>query len=60
MGGLIQDDAQGFTPAMIFDALDNSVDIQSFGQELRTENLSNTPTTLADYEALIDVYDVFN
>jgi|GEM_PF-5487446 len=60
MGGLIQDDVQGFTPAMIFDALDGATDIESFSENLRDMSLMNTPTTLPDYEATIDVYDVFN
>lgn len=57
---IVTENVRGFTPAMMFDALAGATDIQTFRVNLRALHLSSTPTSVADYEATIGVYDVFN
>ena len=58
---IIQDKVSGFTPAMIFNALrPNVVNINSFGNRLRSLHLNDTNNNFNDFNNLIDVYDVFN
>jgi len=54
------DNVQGFTPEMIFNALDTPDDIESYRDRLRLLHLNDTPTNVNDYNELFDVYDVFN
>ena len=55
------DNISGFTPAMFFDALaPDVVDIRSFRDRLRNLHLSDTPNGASDYNAFVDVYDVFH
>ncbi len=54
------DNVEGFTPAMIFDALEGSTDIENYGENLRILHLASTPSTPINYNNLIEVYDVFN
>ena len=54
------DNVEGFTPAMIFEALESTTDIDNYGESLRNLHLANTPTNPNDYDDLIRVYDVFN
>lgn len=55
------DNIEGFTRAMIFDAAVPGVNsIRNYRDELRTLHLASTPNTAADFNALLDLYDVFN
>jgi hypothetical protein len=55
------DNISGFTPAMFFGALTPNINsIRSFRNRLSTLSLGSTPNTLSEYNALVDVYDVFN
>ncbi|MBK6362920.1 MAG: hypothetical protein IPF52_05220 [Saprospiraceae bacterium] len=55
------DNISGFTPAMFFGALTPNINsIRSFRNRLRTLSLSSTPNTSTEFDALVDVYDVFN
>jgi len=58
----MQDNIEGFTPEMYFDALGepNSISIRGFRDELSDLHLGNTPNNLNDYNNLVDIYDVFN
>jgi len=56
----VSDVISGFTPSMIFDGLENSVDIRTYRDNLRNLHLSNTTNTFTDFNNLLDGYDVFN
>ena len=59
--GNVQDDnVQGFTPEMFFQALNRSRSVRDFGNQLRAQSLGLTPTSEADFNDLLDIYDVFN
>ncbi|MFZ1703134.1 MAG: hypothetical protein WAT79_02245 [Saprospiraceae bacterium] len=51
----------GFTPGMFFGALIPNVNsVRGFRDRLSTLSLGSTPNTLSEFNALVDVYDVFN
>ncbi|MBK8698995.1 MAG: hypothetical protein IPN29_05425 [Saprospiraceae bacterium] len=55
------DNISGFTPAMIFGALNPNVNsVRSFRNRLSTLSLGSTPNTLPAYNTFVDIYDVFN
>jgi hypothetical protein len=52
---------EGFTPAMIYNALTPNVfSISNFRDRLRTLHLSQTPNTQEDFDALLNHYDVLD
>lgn len=58
---LINENITGFTPEQFFIALTPSViNIELFGEQLKLFHLNNTTNNSADYDELIEVYDVFN
>lgn len=60
-GFTVRDNVIGFTPNMIFNGLARDVNsISEFRDRLRELHLSDTPNNITDYNALLDVYDVFN
>jgi len=60
-GESVIENIEGFTPFMIFNALDNSTnDIRTYRDRLNALHLSDTPNTEEDFNNVIDVYDVFN
>lgn len=60
-GETVQDNVIGFTTNMIFNGLATDVNsISEFRDRLRELHLSDTPNNVTDYNALLDVYDVFN
>jgi hypothetical protein len=55
------DNISGFTPNMIFNGLTPNVNnIRNFRDRLRTLHLGDTPNNAADFNNLVDIYDVFN
>ena len=57
----ISDVISGFTPEMMFDALDPNVNsIRDFRERLRVLHFAGTGNNLNDYNNFVDVYDVFN
>ncbi len=60
-GTSVTDNISGFTPGMIFGALNQNVnDIRVFRDRLRILSLSDTPNTAPAYNTFVDGYDVFN
>jgi len=56
---LVGENVEGFTPEMFFQALQGAFSVEQFGENLSNQNLANTPTNQADFDALIAIYDVF-
>lgn len=55
------DNITGFTPFMFFNALEpNVMSIRAFRDRLRDLHLNDTPNSAADFNAFVDIYDVFN
>ncbi|MBP6184785.1 MAG: hypothetical protein KA479_07565 [Saprospiraceae bacterium] len=55
------DNISDFSPNMIFNALTpNVTNIRSFRDRLRTLHLADTPNNESDFNAFLDLYDVFN
>lgn len=55
------DNISGFTPAMIFHALDpNVTDIRSFRDMLHALHLSETPNSIENYNTFVDIHDALN
>jgi hypothetical protein len=55
------DNISGFTPSMIFNALQPNVNsIRNFRDRLRINSLGATPNSATNFNAFVDVYDVFN
>lgn len=60
-GVIEEDNVSGFTRNMIFNGLSPNVNnIRDFRDRLRILHLSDTPNNITDYNALLDIYDVFN
>jgi len=54
------ENVEGFTPEMIFNALDTPDDIESYRVRLHELHFDDTANNLNDYIELFNVYDVFN